>query len=93
MIKIYYTQWCDGHIDFASKIIKITQLPRHTDNEWCVIFLNKHGDEQQWYLYSYNKWDGIQVDGILHKCMDEDWTAWVAKYNHNIEVEDVLEKL
>lgn len=90
MIEIYYTLFCDGRIDVASKVIKIVQ---QIHKEWCVIFLNKRGDEQHWYLYSYNKWDGIMVDGILHKCMDEDWDGWVAKYNHNLEVEHALEKL
>ena len=46
-----------------------------------------------WYVYGEGINDGLKFDDEFHGPDDADWEVWVAKYNHNIEVEHVLEKL
>lgn len=98
MIEIHYSRFNSVFnriaIEAISKVLSITKtLVGGSTYSWRVDFIDVKGRENHWFLYGNRLHDGLKIDNEFHGPDDEDWEAWVAKYNHNLEIEHALEKL
>lgn len=94
MIEIHYSAYGIMSIEAISKMLSITKNgPPDSRVCWRVDFIDTKSHEVYCYLYGNGLNDGLKLDNEFHGPDDEDWEAWVAKYSHNLEVEQALEKL
>lgn len=92
MIEIHYSAFNSMAIEVISKVLSITKGISETPS-WNVVFVDIKGNKNDLYLFADGSNDGLKIDDEFHGPDDADWEVWVAKYNHNIEVEHALEKL
>lgn len=93
MIEINYFAFGKMNIKTISKVLSINKLVGSPPVSWRVNFVDTNSHLDYWCLYGGGLNDGLKFDDEFHGPDDENWEAWVAKYNHNIEVEHALEKL
>lgn len=93
MIEIHYSAFGKMKIEAIAKVLSITKTVGGSIVSWRVDFVDINLHTNHWYLYGNRLHDGLKIDNEFHGPDDEDWEVWVAKYNHNIEVESILENL
>lgn len=94
MIEIHYYSFSKMTIEAIAKVLSITKTVGGSSNvSWRVDFVDSIDHMNHWYLYGHGLNDGLKIDDEFHGPDDADWEVWVAKYNHNIEVESILGNL
>lgn len=93
MIEIHYSAFGKMKIEAIAKVLSITKNVGGSKVSWRVDFVDINLHKDHWALHGGGLNDGLKFDDEFHGPDDENWEAWVAKYNHNLEVEHALEKL
>lgn len=93
MIEIHFFAFNKIKIEAIAKVLSITKNVGGSAVSWRVDFVDTNLHINHWYLYGEGRNDGLKFDDEFHGPDDADWEVWVAKYNHNIEVEGILENL